>query len=455
MSSTSLMPIPDIILKKRDGGEHTQQEIQRFVDAVVDGEAQDSQIGAWLMASYLQGLSKEEAIHLTRAMTNSGDTLKWPEEWKGEVVDKHSTGGVGDKVSLVLAPALAACGLKVPMISGRGLGHTGGTLDKLESIPGFSVDKELQSIQDLVASVGCCIVGQTGKLVPADKVLYAVRDVTGTVASPQLCTGSIISKKAAEGISSLVLDVKTGTGAFMEKMEKAEELAQLMVEVGCGLNIRTAALITTMDCPLGRAVGNALEVAESVHCLQGKGPDDLLDLVVRTGGLLLHLAGKAANQEKGCQMIKGAIGDNSALAKFKDMIVGQGVAKDKATALCDVSGNVWNVLTPAKHTTTLKCPKDGFVQSIEAMACARAAQALGAGRTKAGETIDWAVGLYFLVSLGDSVKEGTPWVTVHHSTQELPEAVHSLLKKALVVVPELTSPMPSSRILKVIEPTGL
>ncbi|KAL8563596.1 hypothetical protein ACOMHN_019334 [Nucella lapillus] len=341
------------------------------------------------------------------------------------------------------------------MISGRGLGHTGGTLDKLESIPEFSVHLDQQHIRHMMASVGCCIVGQTGKLVPADKVLYAIRDVTGTVDSNQLITASIISKKAAEGLSSLILDIKTGSGAFMESMERAEELAQLMVEVGCGLNIQTAALISTMDSPLGKAVGNALEVAEAVHCLQGKGPRDLLDLVVHTGGVLLHLSRKASDVAAGCEMIQRAIGDGSALAKFKDMMVGQGVTEGTAAALCDVNGDVWKVLTPSKYMTTLTCPTSGFIQTIEAMSCALAAQLLGAGRTKAGEAIDMAVGFYFLVSLGDKVTQGTPWVRVHHSSQELPEAVHSLLVKALVVVPELTSSVPSSRVLKVIEPIGL
>ncbi|KAK7107425.1 thymidine phosphorylase-like [Littorina saxatilis] len=442
--------IPAIIGKKRDGGQLTEQEIQTFVDAVVSKTAQDAQIGAWLMAVYLKGMTSEEAVHLTRSMMKSGTVLSWPPEWNGLVVDKHSTGGVGDKVSLVLAPALAACGMKVPMISGRGLGHTGGTLDKLEAIPGFSVEMTPKRMHEVLESIGCCIVGQTGELVPADKVLYAIRDVTATVENPQLITGSIISKKAAEGISTLVLDVKTGNGAFMEDREEAEELARLMVAVGEGLGIKTAGLVSTMDSPLGRAVGHAVEVAEAVHCLQGKGPHDLLDLVVKTGGVTLQLAGKASSYEAGNTMIRNVISDGSALAKFRDMVVAQGSSDDVATRLCDVNGDVWKVLTPSAYKTTLKCQKSGVIQDIQAMPCAKAAQCLGAGRTRAGEAIDLAVGLYFTKCLGDSVTEDTPWVTVHHTTPEVPEAAMTLLKEALVIVPKLTSPIADSRVLNII-----
>ncbi|XP_076466532.1 thymidine phosphorylase-like [Babylonia areolata] len=445
--------IPDIIRKKRDGGEHTAQEIQAFVDAVVDQKAEPAQIGAWLMAAYIRGLTNQEATHLTGAMMNSGDLMTWPEGWKGNLVDKHSTGGVGDKVSLILAPALAACGVKVPKISGRGLEHTGGTLDKLEAIPGYTVNLSSDRLREIVSTVGCCIAGQTVRLVPAEKRLYEIRDITGTVDSCHLAAGSIISKKAAEGISSLILDVKTGNGAFMKQLDKAEELAKLMVDVGCGLGIRTAALISSMDSPLGRAVGHSLEVAESVHCLQGKGPQDLLDLVVDTGGLLLQLAGEAQDQDKGKQRIRDVLQDGKALAKFKAMIVAQGVTEQVAADLCDVSGDVWNVLTPAAQTTILTCPRAGYIQTIRAMPCAKAVQALGAGRTKAGEPIDLTVGIYFLASLGDEVKEGTPWVKVHHTTPELPAAARSLLEEALHIVPKLTSPSPSSRVIKVIQPS--
>lgn len=446
--------IPDIIMKKRDGGELSEADIQTFISGVVNEVVQPAQIGAWLMAVFLKGMTPAETTILTKCMMNSGEVLRWPAEWTaaGLVVDKHSTGGVGDKVSLVLAPALAACGMKVPMISGRGLGHTGGTLDKLEAINGFDVDMSPERMHVVLASVGCCIVGQTATLVPADKKLYEIRDVTATVSSNELITGSIISKKAAEGISTLVLDVKTGEGAFMDTMEKAEALAHMMVEVGHGLGIHTAAIISTMDNPLGRAVGHALEVAEAVHTLQNNGPEDLKDLVEQTGGLVLHLSGKALSQEDGCNKIRDVIRDGSALARFRAMAVAQGASDDVATRLCDVSTDVWTVLQPAAYKTALRCPRAGFVQRIHAMNCAKAAQLLGAGRSRPGEKIDLAVGLYFTVSLGQRVEQGTEWVTVHHSTAAVPEAAVNLLTQALVIEPALTSPIAASRIKAIINP---
>ncbi|XP_008571982.1 PREDICTED: thymidine phosphorylase [Galeopterus variegatus] len=284
--------LPELIRLKRDGGRLSEGDIRDFVRAVVDGTAQGAQIGAMLMAIRLQGMDLEETSALTQALAKSGQQLEWPEAWHPQLVDKHSTGGVGDKVSLVLAPALAACGCKVPMISGRGLGHTGGTLDKLESIPGFSVIQSPEQMQVLLEQVGCCIVGQSEKLVPADGILYAARDVTATVDSLPLITASILSKKVVEGLSALVVDVKFGGAAVFPNQEQARELARALVGVGAGLGLRVAAALTAMDNPLGRNVGHTLEVEEALLCMDGAGPPDLRDLVTRLGGALLWLSGQ-------------------------------------------------------------------------------------------------------------------------------------------------------------------
>ncbi|CAL8105095.1 unnamed protein product [Orchesella dallaii] len=279
--------IPDVIRKKRDGKELTEQEIQELVDRLVSTDsghrAHDSQIGAFLMATFLNGLTNAETSALTRAMTFSGYTFQWPLEWKGTVADKHSTGGVGDKVSLVLAPALAACGLRVPMISGRGLDFTGGTLDKLEAIPGYTVLLSKEKMQAMLDTVGCCIVGQTEDIVPADKLIYALRDITATVEREELIVASIISKKAAEGLDSLILDVKTGRGAMMKELEQSRSLARKMVDVGKSFGMNVTALVTDMDTPLGNTIGNALEVAEAIQSLRNEGPEDLLTLTSYTG----------------------------------------------------------------------------------------------------------------------------------------------------------------------------
>ncbi|XP_042076133.1 thymidine phosphorylase-like isoform X1 [Haplochromis burtoni] len=278
-----MITIPDLIRKKRDGGQLSDDEIKAFIQAVKEKTIQDSQTGAMLMAIWLNGMVSAEIKALTREMMSSGEVMEWPDEWKNFMVDKHSTGGVGDKVSLVLAPALAACGCKVPMFSGRGLAHTGGTLDKLESIPGFKVEQSREQILKILDSVGCCIVGQTETLVPADRVLYALRDITSTVDSLPLVTGSIISKKGAESLSALVLDVKFGRAAICKDFESATELAQMLVEAGNGLGIRTAAVLSGMNSTIGRCVGNSVEVIESLETLKGNGPDDLMELVTTQG----------------------------------------------------------------------------------------------------------------------------------------------------------------------------
>uniref|UniRef100_A0A0B7A8J5 Thymidine phosphorylase n=1 Tax=Arion vulgaris TaxID=1028688 RepID=A0A0B7A8J5_9EUPU len=402
----STVSYPELISKKRDGNELTDEEIGVFVKGVVTKSMTDSQIGAMLMAIYLKNLSERETSTLTRDMMNSGATLTWPAEWSGCLVDKHSTGGVGDKVSLVLAPALAALNLKVPMISGRGLAHTGGTLDKLESIPGFNASLSHAEIINVLSEVGCFIAGQTEDICPADKRIYSIRDVTSTVSHLGLITSSIVSKKAAENISALVLDVKTGRGAFFEDESKALELARSMVSCSKSLGISTVALLTDMDSPIGNMVGNALEVMESIQCLQGNGPEDLLNLVLDLGSHLLHTSKIVTDVEEGRNRLRSKILDGSALSKFCAMLKGQGVAADVADDICNPQINIWTMLTPSINRTDFYCLIDGYVKRIDAMDIAIVTHKLGGGRNVAGEKINWAVGVELLVDIGDKVIKG-------------------------------------------------
>ncbi|XP_037701388.1 thymidine phosphorylase isoform X6 [Choloepus didactylus] len=353
-------PLLELIRLKRDGGRLGEADVRAFVGAVADGSAQGAQIGAMLMAIRLRGMDMEETAALTRALAESGQQLEWPEAWQGQLVDKHSTGGVGDKVSLVLAPALAACGCKVPMISGRGLGHTGGTLDKLESIPGFTVIQSPEQMRKLLEQVGCCIVGQSEKLVPADGILYAARDVTATVDSLPLITASILSKKAVEGLSALVVDVKFGEAAVLPSQAQARELAAALVGVGAGLGLRVAAALTAMDTPVGRSVGHALEVEEALLCLDGAGPPDLRDLVTRLGGALLWLNRQAEAQAEGAARVAAALDDGSARGRFERMLAAQGVDPGLARALCSGSPARRRELLPrAREREELRAPADG------------------------------------------------------------------------------------------------
>lgn len=433
----SAFNVPALIARKRDGHALTTEEIIEFITRVVRKDVPGEQIGAMLMAIFLKGMAPHETIALTKALQNSGEVLSWP-EYPGMVVDKHSTGGVGDKISLPLAPALAACGAKVPMISGRGLGHTGGTLDKLESIPGFSVSVSGERMKTIMATVGCCIAGQTESLVPGDRILYAIRDVTSTVESVPLITASIVSKKVAEGLSSLILDVKVGRAAFMKTMEQALELGKSMVEAGNGAGVKTLGLVTRMDVPIGNMIGNAVEVAESVACLQGKGPKDLDDLVVLQGGYLLHLNGMAATPAEGMGMIRRVLDDGSALARFRDMVAAQGATAETAAALC---ADPWSVLPRAAHQTPLVAAAGGFVVDIEAMVLARTVCEMGAGRLKTTDLVDHAVGLQLCVVVGDAVVAGQAWMVVHHNKPLLPEQL-AALQSALVLAADRVAPVP-------------
>ncbi|ELK07503.1 Thymidine phosphorylase [Pteropus alecto] len=337
--------LPELIRLKRDGGRLSEGDIRGFVSAVVDGSAQGAQIGAMLMAIRLRGMDLEETVALTQAMAKSGQQLEWPKAWHQQLVDKHSTGGVGDKVSLVLAPALAACGCKVPMISGRGLGHTGGTLDKLESIPGFTV---IQSPE------------QSKKLVPADGILYEARDVTATVDSLPLITASILSKKVVENLSALVMDVKFGEAAVFPSQAEARELARALVGVGAGLGLRVAAALTAMDNPLGRSVGHTLEVEEALLCMDGEGPPDLRDLVTKLGGALLWLSGQAETQAEGADRVAATLDHGSARGCFERMLAMQGVDPGLARDLCSGTPAQRHQLLPrAQRQEELLAPADG------------------------------------------------------------------------------------------------
>ncbi|XP_020782277.2 thymidine phosphorylase [Boleophthalmus pectinirostris] len=429
-----MQSIADLIKKKRDGEELTTEEIQTFINSVTSKTIQECQIGAMLMAIWQKGMTVKETQELTRGMMSSGEVMSWPAEWAGRVVDKHSTGGVGDKVSLVLAPALAACNCKVPMISGRGLAHTGGTLDKLEAIPGFKIHKTQAEVQEVLASVGCCIVGQTETLVPADRVLYALRDATSTVDSLPLITGSIISKKGAETLSALVLDVKFGKAALYKDLASAKELAQSLVNTGNGLDIRTAAILSNMNSIIGRCVGNSLEVIESLEALKGNGPDDLMELVTTLGGVLLMMTGVVSNLSEGKTKIFEAVTGGGAVSKFQAMLEAQGVAKEDALHLCSKNTDYYQVLRKSKHCITLTTKENGVVENIDGLCLAQILHKLGAGRSSVGAAINHSVGAELLVSLGEEVPKGLPWLRLHYETPAPTEEQITQLHNSLLVV---------------------
>ena len=395
----------DIIRKKRDGGALDRAEIDHFVAGATDGSWPDYQISALLMAIVLRGMGDEETAWLTEAMARSGARLDL-QALPGLKVDKHSTGGVGDKTSLVLAPLAAACGVVVPMMSGRGLGHTGGTLDKLESIPGFRVDCSAREIVDALAEVGCVIVGQTRDIAPADRRLYRLRDVTATVESIPLITASIMSKKLAEGIDGLVLDVKVGCGAFMKTVGDAEQLAHSMVRAGQLAGVRTEALLTRMDAPLGRAVGNAIEVVEAIETLRGQGPRDLTELSVILAARMVLMAERAETIGEAERRVRDAMASGAASDRFRRMVARQGGdpgVVDEPSRLA---------LAPGRELA--RAPRAGYVTGLDAMLIGRAAAALGAGRATAEDRVDHGVGIRVLASLGALVRAGEPVLELIH-----------------------------------------
>ncbi len=395
----------DVIRKKRDGQTLGRDEIDSFVAGATDGSWPDYQISAMLMATVLRGMTDEETAWLTEAMAKSGarfDLRGLP----GLKVDKHSTGGVGDKTSLILTPLAAACGVVVPMMSGRGLGHTGGTLDKLEAIPGFRVDLSAPDIVEALADVGCVIVGQTRDIAPADRRLYRLRDVTATVESIPLITASIMSKKLAEGIDALVLDVKVGSGAFMKSIEDAEQLARAMVRAGQLAGVRTEALLTRMDAPLGRAVGNALEVVESIETLRGQGPRDLTELSVLFAARMVLMAGRAGTAADAERQVREAMASGAGLDRFRRMVERQGgdpAVVDRPASLA---------LAPGREI--VRAPRAGYLTGLDAMLVGRAAAALGAGRATAEDRIDHGVGIRILATLGSLLRAGDPVLELIH-----------------------------------------
>ena len=415
------MRIVDLIRKKRDGGELTREEIKFLVDGCTSGAVPDYQISAWLMATLLRGMSRAEIASLTEAMLHSGEVLDLS-ALPGKKVDKHSTGGVGDKTSLVIAPAVAAAGVVVPMISGRGLGHTGGTLDKLEAIPGFNVRVSLTEFRRLLREVGCGLIGQTEEIAPADREFYALRDVTGTIPSIPLITSSILSKKLAEGIDGLVLDVKTGSGAFMKRLEDSRELAGLMVEIGKRVQKKVVALITDMDQPLGNAAGNSLEVIESVETLKGGGPRDLRELCLELAGWMLVLGGKSSNLAEGRKKAAQEIASGRALETFRKIVELQG---GDPQVLDD-----YRRLPTGKKQCVIAAEADGIVESIECELLGIACCRLGAGRERVEDRIDPAVGLIVHRKVGDRVSRGEPLVTLHYNDDAKMEAARAMVTAA-------------------------
>jgi pyrimidine-nucleoside phosphorylase len=396
----------DIIRKKRDGAELSRAEIEFLISGATHDRVPDYQLAAFLMAVVWRGMTRAELAALTESMLHSGSVLDWS-DLPAAKVDKHSTGGVGDKTSLILAPIVAAAGLYVPMISGRGLGHTGGTLDKLEAIPGFNVHLKLPEFRHVLELARCALIGQTPEIAPADKKLYALRDVTATVESPYLITASIMSKKMAEGIDALVLDVKTGDGAFMKKQKDAEYLAELMVETGTRMGKKIVALITDMEQPLGRKIGNSLEVEECVEVLHGGGPADLRELSLELSAWMFVLGGRTKSVSEGRELAAEMIASGRARDTFREVVKLQG----GEPKIVDDPG----LLPQAKHTARLPAKRDGYVTAIHCEQVGIASMTLGGGREKKEDSVDPGVGLVLEKKIGDPVKAGENLCTIHYN----------------------------------------
>ena len=389
------------------------EQLSVFIRGVANHSIPVEMIEKWLKAVHRNSISVEETTILTKEMMHSGAILDWGDNQM--VVDKHSTGGVGDKMSLMLAPALAACGVMVPMLAGRGLGHTGGTIDKLESIPGFNCSLNPEEMKRQVQTLGCCIAAQNDAIAPADGLLYAIRDITNTIDSIPLITASIISKKAAEGLGSLVLDVKCGSAAFMKTEENAEALAKSMVGAAKGLGINTTAQITRMDFPIGRYIGNSLEVIGSIEVLQGKGSKDTRELVVMQGSALLLQSGKVNDAEEGEKLIRQVLDNGLALSYFEKMCIAQGVNGDDARI---ISSNPKSILPKSKFSTAFLSSESGYVNMIDSMILAEVARKHGAGRFSLEDKIISEIGFEVLVEQGQQIQQGQEWLLFHHN-QEL------------------------------------
>lgn len=411
------MRMVDIIAKKRDGKSLTKEEIDFVIKGYTNDEIPDYQMSALAMALYFQDMTTDERVNLTMAMVASGDQIDLS-DIEGIKVDKHSTGGVGDTTTLILAPLVASVGVPVAKMSGRGLGHTGGTIDKLESIAGFQVELDAQTFNQLVNEHKIAVVGQSGNLTPADKKLYSLRDVTATVNSIPLIASSIMSKKIASGADAIVLDVKTGSGAFMKELEDAKELAQAMVQIGNGAGRNTIAVISDMNQPLGFAIGNALEVKEAIDTLRGNGPDDLHELCLTLGSQMVYLANKATSIEEARTMLEEAMQSGKAIEKFKTFIASQG----GDASVVDQPDN----LPTASQQIEVRAERDGYISGIVADEVGIAASMLGAGRITKESTIDLAVGLVLQKKVGDRVKQGDTIVTIHSNKEDVAEVMDKI-----------------------------
>ncbi len=418
------MRVVDLIRHKRDGIELNPEELRQLIDGYTKGEIPDYQMSAFLMAVYFRLMTPAELKVWTEAMLHSGEVLDFS-DIKGPKVDKHSTGGVGDKISLILAPLAAAAGLKVPMISGRGLGHTGGTLDKLESIPGFDVNLSVERFKEMVDKYGCGLIGQTGEIAPADKKIYALRDVTSTVECIPLIASSIMSKKLAEGIDALVLDVKVGSGAFMKSIERARELAQTMIGIGGTMNCQVRALITDMDQVLGLTIGNSLEMIESIETLRGEGPEDLTVLTIEQVLEMMDMAGMVTDRDETRIYLRGLLNDGTALKVFRDIIE----AQNGDPTVCDDTSR----LPQAKHTVEFLAAKTGVIMRMDAQEVGIAACDLGAGRRTKEDIIDHAVGLVFKKKRGHHVEKGEAIVTIHYNDATNLESCKERLLNAIEI----------------------
>lgn len=425
------MRMVDLIEKKRDGHALTKEEIQFIIEGYTKGDIPDYQMSALAMAIFFRGMNEEETAELTMAMVHSGDTIDLS-RIEGIKVDKHSTGGVGDTTTLVLGPLVASVGVPVAKMSGRGLGHTGGTIDKLESVPGFHVEITNDEFIDLVNKNKIAVVGQSGNLTPADKKLYALRDVTATVNSIPLIASSIMSKKIAAGADAIVLDVKTGAGAFMKDLNDAKALAKAMVDIGNRVGRKTMAIISDMSQPLGYAIGNALEVKEAIDTLKGEGPEDLQELCLVLGSHMVYLAEKASSLEEARHMLEKAMKDGSALQTFKTFLAAQG---GDASVVDDPSK-----LPQAKYVIELEAKEDGYVSEIVADAVGTAAMWLGAGRATKESTIDLAVGLVLRKKVGDAVKKGESLVTIYSNREQVDDVKQKLYENIRISATPVQAP---------------
>ncbi|MFZ4621078.1 MAG: thymidine phosphorylase [Bacteroidota bacterium] len=438
------MNVVEIIRKKRNGEELTSEEMKFVIDGYVKGIVPEYQVSSFLMATYFRGMTKGETAEFTRLMLHSGDVIDLS-SIPGVKVDKHSTGGVGDKISLPLAPIVAACGVPVPMISGRGLGHTGGTLDKLESIPGFNTGLSIDEYKKVIAEIGLVMIGQTKEIAPADKKMYALRDVTATVECIPLIAGSIMSKKLAEGIDALVLDVKTGRGAFMQTYEKSVELAQALVGIGTSFGKETVGFITDMNQPLGYAIGNWVEVVESVECLQGKGPADVMELTYVLSGAMVMLGKKAATLKEGIERCKEVVHNGKAFERFLALVERQG-------------GDTKYLRQPELYPVsasrrTITAADDGVISSIDSLELGLSGIMLGAGRTKVDDIIDPKAGIMLKKKAGESVRKGEVIAEFFTDKTEVVSAAHTRISNAFVVGKK--TPEKSPIVISVVDKNGV